>query len=163
MSRLVRKHRIWSILESISLKEYKEFLKSEKKGRNRYGNKKKEDKPAEDGFVFDSNPELYRYRDLKLLVRAGEFKSLKVQPIFTLKEKSVNSHGQKIPKWTYKADYSYYDMKDVFYVEDVKSLRIEKKNGKTNRYGTATERGYILSKNEFMRLHPGIVFVETIY
>lgn len=146
----------------MSLAEFKK-LKTNNKGRNRHGSRKKEDKPTEDGHVFDSDPELYRYRDLKLLVRIGEIKNLKVQPVFKLKEKSVNSHGQKIPKWTYKADFSYFDAKGIFYVEDVKSLRIWTENGKKKKHGTATERGYLLSKNEFMRLNPDTAFVETIY
>lgn len=147
----------------MSLEEYNNLPKEGKKGRNRYKNRKKEDRPREDGFIFASNPELYRYRDLKILIRAGEIRDLKVQPPFILKEKSVNNQGQNIPKWTYTADFAYYDINGIYHVEDVKSLRIDKKNGKTKRYGTATERGYILSKNEFMRLHPNTNFVETIY
>lgn len=146
--------------ETWTIEKYNKFLNKEKKGRNRYGNRKKEDKPNEDGHVFDSDSELYRYRDLKLLQRKGEVRDLKVQPRTILRKRSVNSHGQKISQWAYKADYSYFDSKGILYWEDVKSLRIAK-DGK--KYGTATERGYMLSKNEFMRQNPEIVFVETIY
>ena len=145
--------------DRMSLKDFKKLPK--KKGRNRYGNRKKEDKPTEDGFIFDSYPELRRYRDLKILARAGEVRDLKVHPSFVLREKSVNTHGQTISKWSFKADFSYHDQKDVFHVEDVKSLRIDKKN--SSRYGTATERSYILSRNEFMRVHPNTKFIETVY
>lgn len=149
--------------DRISLEDFRKLPQENKKGRNRYGNRKKEDKPTKDGFIFDSYPEIRRYSELKILVMAGEIRDLKVQPSFVLKEKSVNKHGQIIPKWTYKADFSYFNMKDIYHVEDVKSLKIVKENEKTNKYGTATERGYILSKNEFMRTYPDIKFVETIY
>ena len=145
--------------DRMSLEEFNKLQGEGGKGRNRYKNRKKEDKPTEDGFIFDSNPELYRYRDLKTLARTGEIRDLKVHPKFRLKEKSVNDHGQKAPKWTFTSDFSYYCANDIFCVEDVKSLRIDKKN----KYGTATERGYILSRNEFMRQHPSTKFIETVY
>lgn len=144
--------------ERISLAEFRSIQKEEKKGRNRYGNRKKEDKPTEDGFIFDSDAELYRYRDLKILRRIGEIRNLSLKPVFLLAEKVINVHGQAISKWEYEADYEYITVKDnVRCVEDVKSLSKDKK------YGTAKERSYHLSRNELMRQNPNIRFVETIY
>ncbi len=140
--------------------QYHEYLESQKRGKNKHGSRKKKDKPTEDGYFFDSYPELYRYRDLKLLQRKGEIQNLIVQPRKILRKRSVNRNGQKIPQWAYKADFSYIDSKGILHWEDVKSLWTDKKG---NKGGTAMERGYILSKNEFMRQYPDIVFVETIY
>lgn len=148
-------------MKNLSLQEYKDYLKKKGKGKNRYGNRKNADKPKEDGYMFDSNPELHRYRYLKKLLLVGEIKDLEVKPIFILAEKTINAHGQKISAWKYEADFGYVTVKDgVYCVEDVKSLRIDKKKKK---YGTATERSYKLSRNELMRQNRHIRFVETVY
>lgn len=145
--------------DRMSLEDFKNL--PQKKGPNRYGSRKKGDKPTKDGFEFDSSGELNRYCDLKILERKKLIKDLKVHPIFTLKEPSKNDFGQKIPKWTYTADFSYYDIElGCSTVEDVKSLRVDK-NGK--KHGTATLRDFKLTRNQFMRQNPNIKFVETVY
>jgi len=128
---------------------------------NKFGSREKKDKPIRDGYVFDSNAELKRYCELKMLIKAGIIKDLEVHPKFTLRKSSKNEHKQSISKWSYKADFAYiYVVEDYKVVEDVKSLRISKSGGK---FGTATLRDYKLTRNEFMRQHPGVKFIEISY
>ena len=54
---------------------------------SKYGNRKTE----VDGIVFDSKKEAERYRDLKLLERAGDIRELVLQPSFVL-----NVNGIKV-------------------------------------------------------------------
>ncbi len=149
-------------MESVSIKEYKNILKKEKKkGKNRYGSRKKEDKPTLDGHIFDSDAEYFRYIDLRDQEKHGKIKNLAVKTVFILAEKKFSYHGQKIPAWTYESDFDYILIENGAYcVEDVKSLRIDENK---NKFGTATERGYVLTRNELMRQNPSILFVETVY
>ncbi len=129
--------------------------------RNKFGSRKKKDKPKMDGFEFDSTSELNRYCELKLLVRAGEIKDLEVHPKYILQKGIKNDHGQSIPQWVYTADYAYFDIKGGFKCcEDVKSLNYDKAGKKQ---GTATLRDYKLSRNEFMRQNPTVKFIEIYY
>lgn len=70
-----------------------------------------------DGIDFPSKAEAARYSDLKLLVKAGEIKDLKLQPRF-----DIVVNGEKCG--FYKADFSYVQMRGGFpfwpVVEDVK-------------------------------------------
>lgn len=129
--------------------------------KNKFGSKKKKDKPTLDGFVFDSSGELKRYCELKLLVRAKQIKGLEVHPKFVLKKATKNDFGQKISKWTYTADFGYYcNVNQCKVVEDIKSLRVDKKGKK---HGTATLRDFKLTRNHFMRQNPDIKFIEIYY
>lgn len=75
-----------------------------------------------DGIRFASKAEARRYRDLKLMERAGEIANLETQPVFPL-----NLLGVKLGK--YIADFRYTDLnrrgpqgqKGCVVVEDVKS------------------------------------------
>lgn len=74
-----------------------------------------------DGIKFDSKKEMRRYRELKVLERAGLIKDLKLQPAFLLQE-SFKKNGKNYQKITYKADFSYFDTElGKTIVEDVKS------------------------------------------
>ena len=66
-----------------------------------------------DGITFASQKEARRYKELKLLERAGEIGDLSLQPVFALE---VN--GRKCGK--YLADFSYYKGNE-YIVEDCKS------------------------------------------
>jgi len=57
-----------------------------------------------DGIRFASKKEGNRYAELKLLAKAGEIKSLELQPKF------VFEIGGK-PMFTYLADFGYFDPK----------------------------------------------------
>ncbi|MBK8467712.1 MAG: DUF1064 domain-containing protein [Chloracidobacterium sp.] len=69
-----------------------------------------------DGFVFDSEAEARRYSELLILEKAGEIKSLCLQPVFTL---IVN--GERVGK--YIADFKYLTAKGETVVEDVKGVK----------------------------------------
>lgn len=79
--------------------------------RSKYGNKKSE----VDGHLFDSQKEANRYKELKLLQKAGLIGFLELQVVFELK---VNE--EKV--CSYVADFVYVDaMTGEKRVEDVKS------------------------------------------
>ncbi len=73
-----------------------------------------------DGYHFDSQAELARYHELKLMERNGDIDSLTVHPVFLLME-GYEYYGIKIRKVSYEADFSYFENgKKV--VEDVKGF-----------------------------------------
>lgn len=84
--------------------------------------KYKNRKVTVDGITFDSAKEAYRYRDLKLLERAGEISGLQLQVKYELiptqrgktrTERAVN----------YIADFVYQTKGGAQIVEDVKGYR----------------------------------------
>ena len=86
--------------------------------RSKYGNVK----VKADGYTFDSKAEYRRYRELDLLEKAKKIFFLQVHP-----EWNININGEKI--CTYKADFSYTDIKSrgasdsLLVVEDVKGVK----------------------------------------
>ncbi len=81
--------------------------------RSKYGNKK----ITIDGITFDSQKEGKRYRDLKLLERAGLIANLELQPRY-----DITIDGTYVAH--YKADFRYTDLeKQKRVVEDVKGVR----------------------------------------
>ena len=95
---------------SISYKDLQKLYNIPK--QNKYRNIKVK---TSDG-VFDSQKELTRYYELKLLERAGEITALERQKDFTLIDKS--RWGRKI---VYRADFVYYKDNQLV-VEDTKSV-----------------------------------------
>ena len=104
--------------------------------RSKYGARK----TVVDGITFDSKKEANRYRELKLLERAGEICCLRLQVPFELipaqyeetgevytkgKNKGKPKRGKCIEKAvTYIADFVYYNSDaTVRTVEDVKGMR----------------------------------------
>ena len=69
---------------------------------NKYRNKKVQ----VDMYVFDSIRESQRYKELKLLERAGEISNLELQPRFLLQD-SFKKNGKTYRKIEYIADFSY--------------------------------------------------------
>lgn len=69
---------------------------------NKYRNKKIQ----VDMYVFDSIAESKRYRELKLLERAGEISELELQPKFLLQE-GFKKNGKTYRKVEYIADFMY--------------------------------------------------------
>lgn len=57
-------------------------------------------------YVFDSIRESQRYKELKLLERAGEISNLELQPKFLLQD-SFKKNGKTYRKIEYIADFSY--------------------------------------------------------
>jgi hypothetical protein len=76
-----------------------------------------------DGIEFHSIAEGKRYKELKLIERAGEIKDLILQPRFLLQEgfKDINT-GKKERKIEYVADFMY-TKNGVKIVEDVKGMK----------------------------------------
>lgn len=79
---------------------------------NKYGNRQVE----EDGYRFDSRAEYRRYRELKLMEKAGAIDDLTLHPSWEL---IVN--GEKIGRYT--ADFLYCDPDKGLVVEDTKGVR----------------------------------------
>jgi hypothetical protein len=86
---------------------------------NKYRNKKIQ----VDMYVFDSIRESQRYKELKLLERAGKIKELELQPRFLLQE-SFRKNGKTYRKIEYVADFKYIE-KDKTIVEDVKGIQTD--------------------------------------
>lgn len=86
----------------------------------KYNNKK----ITVDGQIFDSKKEANRYKELRLLEKAGEIKDLRMQVKFTLIPAQRDEATGKVVEreCSYKADFVYEeDGKTV--VEDVKGFR----------------------------------------
>ena len=90
-----------------------------------------------DGIVFDSKAEAQRYKDLKLLQRAGAISGLELQPRFP-----VFVNGKKV--CTYIADFVYFEGQKRI-VEDVKGMKT---------------REYRLKKKLVEATYPGVEIVE---
>lgn len=80
-----------------------------------------------DGESFDSQKEFRRYRELKLLSRAGEISNLQRQVRFKLIPAQRDKNGKVVErKCDYVADFVYYEQtKDgvTWTVEDTKGFR----------------------------------------
>jgi uncharacterized protein DUF1064 len=125
---------------------------------NKFGSRKKANKPTLDGYTFDSNPEYYRYIALKAAQKHGAISGLIVHPKYILAKGIKNEHGQHIYQWSYSADFEYIEKGGKRIVEDVKSLRVDRRGKK---HGTSQSRDYKLTRNEFMRQNPDVCFIET--
>jgi hypothetical protein len=76
-----------------------------------------------DGYRFDSAAEARRYRELKLLEKAGEICHLLVHPRYAILDKFTDSAGRKHRAIVYEADFSYTEVgSGVDAVEDVKGI-----------------------------------------
>lgn len=80
-----------------------------------------------DGIKFDSKKEGRRYKELRLLERAGEITDLELQPKFDLlpTQKLSTPNGKKtLSKMSYTADFKYYDINlNRAIIEDVKGVK----------------------------------------
>lgn len=86
---------------------------------NKYRNKK----VIVDEKEFDSKREGNRYKELKLLERAGEIKDLELQPRFLLQD-SFKKNGRTFRKIEYVADFKYIENSKTI-VEDVKGMQTD--------------------------------------
>ena len=66
-------------------------------------------KTVVDGITFDSKRESMRYRELKLLEKAGQIKDLKLQVPFELLPSCPGPEGKKLRVMKYIADFTYTD------------------------------------------------------
>ena len=88
---------------------------------NKYRNKK----ITIDGIEFDSKKEGYRYKELRLLERAGLIKDLKLQVKFEL-QPSFKLNGKTIRAINYIADFTY--------IKDGKVVVVDTKGFRTKEY-----------------------------
>ncbi len=86
---------------------------------NKYRNKK----VILDKYVFDSIQESRRYKELKLLLKAGKIQNLELQPHFLLQE-SFRKNGKTYRKIEYIADFQYIENGKTI-VEDVKGIQTD--------------------------------------
>ena len=90
-----------------------------------YRSKYKAKKVVVDGITFDSKKEARRYKELKLLERAGVIKDLVLQPSFLLQDK-FKYKDKTEHKIKYIADFKYLDTKTgKTVVEDVKGYKTD--------------------------------------
>ena len=61
-----------------------------------------------DDYIFDSIQESKRYKELKLLLRAGKIQELELQPHFLLQD-SFRKNGKTYRKIEYIADFKYIE------------------------------------------------------
>lgn len=107
-----------------------------KKPINKYKNKK----IKIDNHIFDSLGEANRYRELKILLKAGEIHNLIIQPSFTLQEKFTHNNTS-IRAIQYVADFQYQTTKKntvITIVEDFKGVRTDV---------------YLIKKKMFLKLY----------
>ena len=71
---------------------------------SKYNNKK----VIVEDYVFDSIQESRRYKELKLLERAGKIQNLELQPHFLLQD-SFRKNGKTFRKIEYIADFKYIE------------------------------------------------------
>ena len=102
-----------------------------------------------DGYTFDSQAEVDRYIELKLMQQKGIISELECQPKYELIPYQRVSGRQGFRKHGYTADFRYKDENGNEIVEDVKSVR------------TREERDYIINRKLMYFLH-GIYVREVI-
>ena len=90
---------------------------------NKYHAKKTE----VDGIRFDSQREARRYKQLKLLERAGEISFLELQKVYEL-QPSFKHNGKTIRAIKYVADFYYVDKDGKIHIEDAKGMKTPEYN-----------------------------------
>ena len=71
---------------------------------------------------FDSKKERERFEELIFMREQGLISNLKLQHNFTLREGYTTPEGERIRGTVYKADFTYYDDRGNFIIEDVKGV-----------------------------------------
>lgn len=88
-------------------------------------NKYRNTKIIIDGIEFQSKKESLRYKELKLLERAGLIKDLELQKEYILQNK-FKINNKTVRKISYIADFSYISTKDnKLHVVDVKGFKTD--------------------------------------
>lgn len=104
----------------MKLSTFREVSRAQAAGKtktSKYGNRKVE----VDGLKFDSNAEYLRWRNLKLMEKAGAISKLERQVRFILAP-AVLLYGRRRPAMIYVADFVYLENGERV-VEDVKGHR----------------------------------------
>lgn len=89
----------------------------------KYHNKK----TTVDGTTFDSLKEYSRFRELQLMVKAGEIRNLAIKPRYELQRAFDDDDGNRHKPISYTPDFQYEDKKYKWelVVEDVKGVRTQ--------------------------------------
>ena len=87
----------------------------------RRGNKYNNTKVWLDGLKFDSQKEMRRYAELKIMQSAGEISDLKMQVPYVLQPGFTDKDGKKVQAIKYVADFTYMTKDMELVIEDVKS------------------------------------------
>ena len=115
-------------MTSMSVEQYRrEILKQADKPKTAKRNKFNASKVECDGMSFDSKKEHKRYIELKAMQQRGEIFGLEHHTKFELAPK-VKIEGEKRakPALRYFADFTYYNTRGEYIVEDVKSAATRK-------------------------------------
>lgn len=116
--------------------------------KNKYGAKGE----YVDNVYFDSQAEVKRYKELKLLLAAGAIKNLQVHPVYRLHVPSMDGCGAFLGSKevaTYEADFAYWDCENrERVVEDVKSVATRTALYKLKRRWLAAEHGITIREVE---------------
>lgn len=87
-------------------------------------NKFKNKKTKVDGITFDSQKEANRYLELKLLLKTGKIRELKLQPTYILQD-SFKIENKTIRAIKYIADFEYKTKDGKLITEDVKGIKTD--------------------------------------
>lgn len=78
-----------------------------------------------DGIKFDSKKECKRYRELKLMERAGLVSDINIQVPFVLQESFIRCDGKRVRSIKYVADFTYKDKEGKLHIEDAKGVKTQ--------------------------------------
>ncbi|MCU4397809.1 DUF1064 domain-containing protein [Acinetobacter junii] len=115
-------------MTSMSVEQYRrEILKQADKPKTAKRNKFNAQKIELDGMTFDSKKEHKRYIELKAMQRRGEIFGLEHHTKFELAPKTkLEGEKRAKPALRYFADFTYYNTRGEYIVEDVKSAATRK-------------------------------------
>lgn len=112
----------------MSVEKYRrEILKQSDKTKTAKRNKFNAQKIGLDGMTFDSKKEHKRYIELKAMQQRGEIFGLEHHTKFELAPKTkLEGEKRAKPALRYFADFTYYNTRGEYIVEDVKSAATRK-------------------------------------
>lgn len=115
-------------MTSMSVEKYRrEILKQGDKAKVAKRNKFNAQKVELDGMTFDSKKEHKRYVELKAMQQRGEIFGLEHHTKFELAPKTkLEGEKRAKPALRYFADFTYYNTRGEYIVEDVKSAATRK-------------------------------------
>lgn len=122
-------------MTSMSVEQYRrEILKQADKPKAAKRNKFNSSKVECDGMTFDSKKEHKRYIELKAMQQRGEIRDLQHHTKFELAPKTkLEGEKRAKPALRYFADFTYYNTRGEYIVEDVKSEATRKKDSYRNK------------------------------
>lgn len=109
--------------------------------KNKYRNKN----TIIDGISFASIKEANRYAELKILLKAGEIRNLKLQHEFLLQGAFTDTNGERTRSIKYIADFTYWQ-DNTFVIEDVKSAITAKDKTYRMKKKMMAEKGWKITE-----------------